>query len=101
MLLYEISSYIGYFFVMIIFMVVAFVVAKRRSPWIWYAIGAVLQLMALLGNEKFPDANKNTAIDWVIYVGLLIISAVLIKRRYNKAQEDAYVYENSTDESDS
>lgn len=101
MLLYEIVSYIGYFLVMIIFMVIAIARAKRKRAWIWYGIGAVLQLMALLGNQKFPDANGNdTIVDWMVFIGLLIVSALLMKKRYNKAQEDAYVYENTTDESD-
>ncbi len=69
----------GYFLIMIIFMIIAVVTAKGKG-WIWYTIGAVLQLIAQLGSAA---SGTDTAILWFIYFVLLIITAIIIVRRRN------------------
>lgn len=84
--LYDLMSCIGYFSIMIIFMIIAIVTAKGKGAWIWYAIGAILQLLSLSGNQKVAAMNgTDTTVHWVVYFALLIITAILIVRRYNKA----------------
>ncbi len=72
--LYDLIYSISYFLFMIIFMVVAVLTAKRKGTWIWYSIGAILQLLALLG-------GSDAGLYWIIYFGLLIVTAMLIVRR--------------------
>ena len=84
--LYDLMSCFGYFLIMIIFMVIAIVTAKGKGAWIWYAIGAILQLLSLSGNQKVATMNgTDTTMHWVVYFALLIITAILIVKRYNKA----------------
>ena len=84
--LYDLVSCISYFLIMIIFMIIAIVTAKGKSGWIWYAIGAILQLLSLSGNQKVATMNgTDTTMHWIIYFALLIITAILIVKRYNKA----------------
>lgn len=83
---YDLMSYIGYFLIMIVFMIVAIVTAKGKSAWIWYAIGAILQLLSLFGNQKAAAANgTDVTMYWIIYFVLLVITAILIVTRYSKA----------------
>lgn len=83
--LYDLMSYIGYFLIMIIFMIIAIVTAKGKGAWIWYAIGAVLQLLSLFGNQKAAAANGTDAtMHWIIYFVLLAVTAILIVTRYSQ-----------------
>jgi hypothetical protein len=69
---------------MIIFMVVAIVVAKSKIAWIFYAIGAILQLMSLAGNQKIASVNgTDITLDWIVYFFLLIVVAIIMIARYN------------------
>ena len=84
--LYELSTYIGYFLFMTIFMVVAIFTAKSKTAWIWYAIGAGVQLLGLLGNQTTANENGTDITGyWIVYIGLLLISAKIIDSRYKKA----------------
>ena len=84
--LYNLMSCIGYFLIMIVFMIIAIITAKGRGAWIWYAIGAILQLLSLSGNQKAAVMNgADATIHWIVYFALLIITAILIVKRYNKA----------------
>lgn len=84
--LYQLMNCLGYFLIMIIFMVVAIVTAKSKAAWIWYAAGAVLQLVALIGNQIAANINGiDTTLRWIVYFGLLILTAILVVKRYNKA----------------
>ncbi len=84
--LYQLMNCLGYFLVMIAFMIVAIVSAKSKAAWIWYVIGAVLQLLSLSGNQKIANINgTDTTLYWIVYFGLLIITAVLVVKRYSKA----------------
>lgn len=88
--LYNLMSCIGYFLIMIIFMIIAIVTAKGKGAWIWYVIGAILQLFSLLGNQKMAAINgTDTTMHWVVYFALLIITAIIIVKRYNKASASA------------
>ena len=75
---YYLARCIGYFLIMIIFMIIAIVTAKGKGAWIWYAVGAIFQVVPMLGNQK-------AAMYWIVYFALLIITAILIVKRYNKA----------------
>lgn len=84
--LYYLMNCIGYFLIMLIFMIIAIVTAKGKSAWVWYAIGAILQLLSLSGNQKVATMNgTDTTIHWIVYFALLIVTAILIVKRYNKA----------------
>ena len=76
---------------MIVFSIISIVNAKKRSAWIYYVIGAVLQLLGLLGNQKTADFyGYNISIDWLIYFGLLIVFAVIVTKRKGTIQPDNY-----------
>lgn len=84
--LYDLASYFGYFFVMIIFMVIAFITAKHKFSWVFYAIGAGLQLMSLIGNQKtasFYGISMTT--HWLIYFFLLGVFWFVIASRHELA----------------
>ena len=85
LLLGELAYYFGYFLFMIIFMLVAISKAKSKRAWIWYAIGAFVQLIPMYGNQV--EANMNgvdETLDWIVYFGLLIITAIVVNARYKK-----------------
>lgn len=85
-LMHRIATYTGFFLIMIVFMIVAIINAKKKTAWIWYALGSTLQLLSLLGNQKSANYyGDNTTVEWIIYFGLLIVSAILIVNKYNKA----------------
>ena len=78
--------YIGYFLIMIICDVVAIVFAKSKISWIIYVIGAMIQLMSLVGNEKAASmSGVDTTLDWIVYFFLLIVAAIIIIAR-NKSK---------------
>lgn len=84
--LYDVFSCFGYFLVMIIFMVIAIIAGKSKAAWIWYGIGGALQLMSLSGRQKAASFyGTDITLYWVVYFALLILTAVLIVKRYNKA----------------
>jgi len=76
--------YIGYFFIMILSSVFAIIVAKKHNPWLFFATGAILQLISLIGQEKANNMRGNSAsttLDWIIYFILLFLSLVIINIR--------------------
>ncbi len=82
---YDLAESLGFALVMIVFMIVSIISAKTKKAWIFYSIGAVLQLVSLSGNEELAKVNgADTTLDWIIYFALLIITAVLVIKRYNK-----------------
>lgn len=85
--LYNLLGYLGYFLVMIIFMIVAIVAAKNAFGWVCYVVGAVLQLISLLGNIT---ASVDMTLHWIIYFGLLFVTAVIAVKRSDskKATEE-------------
>lgn len=85
--LYQLFNCLGYFLIMIILMVIAIATAKSKSAWIWYVIGAILQLLALSGNQKVANIDgTDMTMYWVVYIGLLVVTAILIVRIYNKEE---------------
>ncbi|MBR1741626.1 MAG: hypothetical protein IJ733_07095 [Lachnospiraceae bacterium] len=83
----------GYFLVMIIFCVIAVMRAKNGKPWIWFAIGAVLQLLSLLGLQKRYSAfglEDALSTQWITYLIILAVSALLIcvRKKAEEKEED-------------
>ena len=84
--LYDLLHYIGYFLIMIIFMVIAIITAKGKTAWIWYGIGAAFQFLGQAGNHKVASLYaKDTTLDWIIYVVILVVSAILIDKRHKNS----------------
>lgn len=81
--LYDLLSCIGYFLIMTIFMVVAIVTAKSKTAWIWYGIGAVLQLISLIGNQLAAVSGIDMKLYWIVYFCLLMVTAAFIVDRYS------------------
>ena len=85
--LYDLLSYLGYFAVMIIFMVVAIVAAKSAFGLVCYLVGAVLQLIPMLGNAM---SGSTMISHWLVYLGLLLSTAVIVtaRRDSKKSKEE-------------
>lgn len=81
--LYDLGIYFGYFMIMIIFMVIAILMARTtKHCWGIYAIGAGLQLLSMIGNQKTANFyGTSMAAYWAMYFVLLIIFAVVIAFR--------------------
>ena len=96
--LYDLFSYIGYFFIMIAFMVCAIITAKYKFSWAIYAAGAAIQLVALIGNQTNASLYGNSMVlYWIIYFALLIVSAVTIVDQQQKEirnQREQHIAEN-------
>ena len=76
---------IGYFGVMIIFMSAAIATAKSKFGWIWYFVGAGIQLISMMGNQKAANANGgNITVYWIVYAVILVVAAAIILLRYNR-----------------
>lgn len=83
--MYGLFYYLGYFWFMLLFMIVAVMVAKTKGAWVVYAIGAVIQLMSLYGNQKTADLfGIDMTTPWVIYFLILLVTALVIVRRLKK-----------------
>ena len=77
----------GFFLIMIVFMIVAIVRAKNGNPWIWYAIGVVLQLLSLSGLQRQYSAfGMGSALSgvWGVFFVIAIITLFIILARKNK-----------------
>ena len=71
----------GYFLVMIIFMIIAIIRAPKGKPWIWYSIGVGLQLLAILGTTKqYNSWGMGRALTgtWVTFIAIAVISFIII-----------------------
>ena len=81
-IIYLISSYLGYFLVMIAFMVIAILIAKHKASWLVYVAGAGIQLLSLIGNQMTANMlGISIAPRWIIYIVLLIVAALIIDKR--------------------
>ena len=80
--LYNLLSCIGYFLIMLIFMILALTSAKPQFAWVWYIIGGISQFISLLGNQ---NVIQNITWYWVIYFAILIVVAALIINRSNSS----------------
>ena len=83
-LLYSISNYIGYFLILLIFLIAAIIIGKKLAGWIVYGIGAFIQLLSLYGNyQSYSAMGFGSAMSsyWLIYIILLILSAIIIVLR--------------------
>ena len=85
MSLYDFFGYIGYFFYLIVFLIIAIIFAKKLHAWIWYSIGAILALVSLVSqhiscykNYGSYTARYQMTPYWSIYAALLLISALII-----------------------
>ena len=64
LLLYDLGTLFFYFLTMILFLGVAIIFGRKKSAWVWYAIGALLQLMSLSGNQKIANINgRDTSVE--------------------------------------
>ena len=79
--MYLIGNYIGYFLVMLIFLTLAVIFAKKAFGWLLYTAGAVIQLFSLIGNQRnlsmFGLGSTMTGY-WIVYFLLLCVGAALI-----------------------
>lgn len=77
----------GYFLVMLIFMIIAIVRARVGRPWIWYAIGVGLQLISMIGHtmnyNRFGMGSAMTG-TWIVFFVIAIVSLIIILARKNK-----------------
>ena len=74
----------GYFLIMIIFMIIAIVRAKNDNPWIWYGIGVGLQLLSLAGlTRQYSMYGLRGALNgtWIAFVVIAAVSLFLIFMR--------------------
>lgn len=86
---YELMNCIGYFLFMLIFMGVSIATARKKSAWIWYVIGAALQLVSLSGNQKAAIMNgTNMTLEWSVYFGILIVVAIIIVLRKKQKSDE-------------
>ena len=71
-----VSGFFGYFLILIIFMILSIIFAKKRSAWLWYLAGAICSFFSLYGKEIKSNV-LHTEIDmtpyWIIYFLLLIM----------------------------
>ncbi len=91
-LLYNLLSCIGYFLIMLIFMILALTSAKPQFAWVWYIIGGISQFISLLGNQ---NVIQNITWYWVIYFAILIVVAALIINRGNRGNSKPQKEESS------
>lgn len=88
--LYNFVSLIGYFLVMIIFVVIAILCAKSAVSWVLVVIGAGVQFLSLIGTQRnlnYWGAGDAMTGYWVVYFLLLIVGVALISARRKAAKE--------------
>ncbi len=82
---YMFGFIIGYFGIMLLFMLIALIRAKKGNPWVWYFTGAGIQLISLIGASRNPFLNSSRL--WAYYFVILILSLLFIGARYSKRDE--------------
>ncbi len=92
----DIVFFASYFFILIVFLTIAIISAKKSSAWIWYSIGAAITFFALINNNLTINNTNDTwlaindpSIYWMIYIILLLISGVIIYTRYSISQDNS------------
>ncbi len=92
--IYAFFNYVGYFFILIIFLIIAIILSKKLYSWVFYIIGATITLLSLLGSQKsYNDYFGESLTEdimcpyWTIYIILLGVSAVIMIFRYSKTRE--------------
>lgn len=98
LILYDILNYIGYFFLLLIPLAIAVILAKKeRNPWICYILGMFLQGMVLIGGI---GVRASLGIDFIIYIVLLLAFGIwiVIINKQNKQSKyiDDTAFSNST-----
>ena len=71
----------GFFLIMLVFMIVAIVRAKNGKPWIWYSIGVGLQLLSLIGlSKQYSMLGASGALTgtWIAFFAIAIIALIVI-----------------------
>ena len=77
--MFNIASLFGYFLVMLIFMIIAIIVAKSKASWVLVAIGAGIQLFSLIGLQKQKEyVYMDTTPYWWTYAIILLVTAAVI-----------------------
>lgn len=88
-ILYDFGVLLGFFMIMILFSIVAIVRGKNEGAWVWYIIGATIQLISLLGIQKTAHIyGTNTTGYWIVFFFLLITTAIIVRVRYSIALEE-------------
>lgn len=78
----DIAYLIGYFLLMLVAIGVAIIVSGNKKSWGLFLIGALVQLLSLIGHQKSATANgTDITLYWVIYLVLLIVGAILVACR--------------------
>ena len=90
---YDLTYYLSYFSILIIFLILAIVFAKKAYAWALYSVGVVLTFLSLLGNQK-AYSNEGYYVEpimrpyWCIYFTLSIIAAIIILIRYLSTKDE-------------
>ncbi|MBQ6885424.1 MAG: hypothetical protein IJN56_06785 [Clostridia bacterium] len=95
-LFFDIIHLASYFLILIVFLTIAIILAKKLSAWIWYSIGAIITLISLIGQhiscynyyESFYLTNDEMSPYWSFYIVSLLISALIIFYRYSTSKSD-------------
>jgi hypothetical protein len=97
--MYLVASAFGATLIPLIIFIIGILVAKKSSvaAWILFAVGAVLELLSLLGNGKtiamasgrvgydmLSQMKTQYALTWVFFVVFAVIAAVMISKRAKK-----------------
>ena len=77
----EIAYLIGYFSIMIIFLVVAIKTQKMK----WHVIGSVIQLLSLAGLTL--SGSGDVAKEWLLYILILLVGIILVIERQQSEEE--------------
>lgn len=92
--IYEMFGYIGYFWILIVFLILAIILAKKLYSWIFYLLGAGITFLSLYGNQKSYIAYYGEYLSkdyirpyWITYIVLLALGAFLMISRYWKAKK--------------
>ena len=84
-----IGGYFGYYFIMLVFMILGIIFTKRRAlGGILYAIGGGLQLLSLIGSTaklaRYGFGTSYLMPRWIGFVVILLVSGVIITVRHDK-----------------
>ena len=88
LLLSDIFALLGYFAIMIGFMIAAICTAKKGSlPWVFFFVGAGIQLLCLLGDHKTGRMSlPGSCPYWTVYFILLGIPGIIIVLRSSRSK---------------
>ena len=84
MLLLDILGMMAYFLRLLIFCILAIILAKKGKPWAILSVGVAIELLAFYGAEyahRVGGLKGSRPSEWIVFIIIVAVTALIIKWR--------------------